>query len=93
MIEDSRNSAAIRKHEFAKKVNATLDKLGLIKMNTKVGAFESIPMSRELSPTKLNRLQQSVERNVSTMMRNADPRASVLSTTMTRGASIQLARK
>ena len=49
-----RSQAAARKHEFAKKVNHTLNKLGLIKMNTNVGAFESVPQS-ELSPIKMNR--------------------------------------
>ena len=73
-------------------MNETLNKLGLISMNTQVGAFSAVPMSTELSPTKLNRLQQSVEKNVSQIMRNADPRASI-SVKIPRGASLDLMRK
>lgn len=72
-------------------MNETLSKLGLVSMNTRVGAFSSVPMSSELSPTKLNRLQQSVDKNVSKIMRNADPRASI-SVKVPRGVSLQFTR-
>ena len=72
-------------------MNETLNKLGLISMNTQVGAFSAVPMSTELSPTKLNRLQQSVEKNVSQIMRNADPRASI-SVKVPRGHSLDFRR-